>query len=165
MVVELMKRVAAKDHIAMGMLGNYYCHGRGGLHCDHAKAMELYDRAAGLGWGKAHCNLGMLYHEGGNLKKAKFHCEAAAMAGDDMARYNLGCVEFESGKMERMKHWTISASVGGYIAMYNLKNAFEQAAISKESIDSALAAYNSSCAEMISEARDAYIRAIITVTV
>ena len=57
-----------------------------------------------------------------------------------------------------LKHWTISASAGGYIAMYNLKNAFEQGAMSRESIDSTLIAYNTSCAEMRSEARDAYIR-------
>jgi TPR repeat protein len=27
------------------------------------------------------------------MKKAKFHFEAAAMAGNEMARYNLGCME------------------------------------------------------------------------
>jgi TPR repeat protein len=163
-VAELMKRVAAKDPSAMSMLGNYYNNGRGGLQQDHSKAMELYARAADLGYSQAHCNLVMLYHKGGNWKKAKFHSEAAAMLGDEI--YSLGCLEFESGNMDQaLKHWTISASAGVYIAMYNLKNAFEQGAMSRESIDSALAAYNSSCAEIRSEARDAYIRAIITDTV
>jgi hypothetical protein len=45
--------------------------------------------------------------------------------------------------------------------MYNLKNAFEKGYISRESIDSTLVAYNKSCAEMRSEARDAVIHAII----
>jgi hypothetical protein len=30
-------------------------------------------RAAELGWGKEHSNLGNIYHGGGNMKKAKFH--------------------------------------------------------------------------------------------
>jgi hypothetical protein len=42
--------------------------------------------------------------------------------------------------------------------MYNLLVALKKSAVSRESIDSTLAAYNTSCAEMRSEARDAYIR-------
>ena len=41
---------------------------------------------------EAHYELGMNF-ENENLKKAKFHYEAAAMAGHDAARYNLGCME------------------------------------------------------------------------
>ena len=77
------------------------------------------------------------------------------MAGDEVARYNIGLMENNSGNVERaVKHWTIAASAG-----------FEKGHASKELIDTALAAYNSSCAEMRSEARDAYIRAIITDTI
>jgi hypothetical protein len=49
--------------------------------------------------------------------------------------------------------------------MQSLKICFENGLASKESIDTALAAYNSSCAEMRSEARDAFIRARITDTI
>jgi hypothetical protein len=45
--------------------------------------------------------------------------------------------------------------------MHNLRILFEQGAISRESIDSTLTAYNNSCAEMRSEARDAYMRRFI----
>jgi hypothetical protein len=31
--------------------------------------------------------------EGGNMKKAKFHNEAAAMAGQESAQFNLGVIE------------------------------------------------------------------------
>jgi len=31
--------------------------------------------------------------EGGNMKKAKFHYEAAAMAGQESAQFNLGVIE------------------------------------------------------------------------
>ena len=47
------------------------------------------------------------------MKKAKFHLEAGAMAGHEVARFNLGNFEVRHGKMERaIKHWTIAASAG-----------------------------------------------------
>jgi TPR repeat protein len=68
-------------------------------------------------------------------------------------------MEYNSGNMERaIKHWTIAASGGDYEAMHNLLVFFEDGVVSRESIDSTLAAYNSSCAEMRSKARDAFIR-------
>ena len=95
----------------------------------------------------------------GDLKKAKFHFEAAAMAGHENAIYNLGIIEYNSGNMERaVKHWTIAASVGEYDAMNNLRTGFEGVFVSRESIDSSLTAYNNSCTEMRSKARDAAIR-------
>ena len=54
----------------------------------------------------------------------------------------------------------IVASAGDYDAMNSLQIEFKQGLVSRESIDSTLTAYNNSCAEMRSEARDAYIRAM-----
>jgi hypothetical protein len=52
------------------------------------------------------------------LKKAKFHYEAAAMAGRELARSTLGTNEYQSGNLERaLKHWTIAASAGNYISV------------------------------------------------
>jgi TPR repeat protein len=158
-VEEIMKRVAANDAASIYLLANDYYNGRVGLQQDRIKAMELYARAADLGCSEAHCKLGGIYHEGGDLKKAKFHNEAAAMAGDEVARCNLGNMESNSGNMERaVKHWIIAASAGEYDAMNNLRRYFEHGCVSRESIDSILAAYNSSCKEMRSEARDVYMR-------
>jgi hypothetical protein len=96
------------------------------------------------------------------MKKVKFHSEAAAMAGQEVARYNLGCMEARSRNIERaVKHWTIAASAGEYHAMRELIVFFDKGLVSRESIDSTLEAYNNSCAEMRSEDRDAYIRTII----
>jgi hypothetical protein len=79
------------------------------------------------------------------------------MVGHEVARCNLGGLEAESGNMERAhKHWTIAASAGHYIAMIELKLSFEQKVWS---VGNELTAYNYSCAEMRSEARDASIRA------
>jgi TPR repeat protein len=162
MVEEMMKRVEANDAVSIYQLGNSYENGLLGLQQDRAMAMELYTKAANLGYSKAHNRLGDIYYEGGDLKKAKFHWEAAAMAGHEVARYNVGMMEVNSGNVERaVKHWTIAASAGHYIAMHVLRTQFEQGLLSRESIDSTLTAYNNSCVEMRSEARDAYVRDII----
>jgi hypothetical protein len=104
-VGEVMRRVEANDAESMCMLAHYYYRGEGGFQQDHARAMELYARAADLGCIKAHGYLAGVYHEGGFLKKARVHIEAAAMAGDEVARANLGIFEMESGNIERaVKH-------------------------------------------------------------
>ena len=50
------------------------------------------------------------------------------------------------------------ASVGHFGAMNALRKYFEIGVVTQESIKSILTGYNNSCAEMRSEARDAYIR-------
>jgi hypothetical protein len=159
LVAEMMKRAEANDAASICLLAQgYYCGDIGGQP-DRTKAKELYGRAADLGYGKAHYNLADIYKEGGDLKKAKFHFEAAAMAGDEVARNHIGVFEAQSGNMERaVKHWMISASAGHNDAMDNLLIAFKKGRVSRNAIDSTLAAYNSSCVEMRSESRDAYIR-------
>jgi TPR repeat protein len=157
-VKELMKRVEANDAAAMTALGSYYNHGKLGLHQDIKKTIELWTHAAELGSSSAHLNLGNEYHNGGDLKKAKFHYEAAAIAGHEGARYNLGTYEYQSGNLERaLKHWTIAASAGHHRAMYNLQLLLNRGLVSTDAFDSILTAYNYSCAEMRSKARDEYI--------
>jgi tetratricopeptide (TPR) repeat protein len=160
LVEEMMKRVEANDAGAMEMLGNHYEQGLQSFQQDHTKAMELYARAADLGYNKAHFQLGVIYDEGGDVKKAKFHFEVAAMAGHEEARNNIGLLELKqfNNTDRAVKHWIISASAGSYNAMHNLKLALKDRYVSRESIDSTLTAYNNSCAEMRSEARDAWIR-------
>jgi TPR repeat protein len=158
---ELMKRVEVNDADAICQLGNSHYHGRGGLLQDRNKAMELWTQAANLGSNDAHYHLGSTYEDGGDIKKAKFHYESAAMAGDESARYNLGLMEGKSGNMERsIKHLTIAASGGHHISMNVLRSLFVQGFVSRESIDSTVTTYNHSCAEMRSEARDAYIQSV-----
>jgi TPR repeat protein len=159
---EVMNRVAANDPASMYRLAHSYEYGLEGFQQDRTKSMELYARAAALGFSKAHHQLGGIYDEGGDLKKAKFHCEAAAMAGHKVARYNLGILESNLGNMERaVKHWIIAASAGGYHAMYQLITLFKQGLVNRESVDLTLASYNDCCAEMRSKARDAHIIEVI----
>jgi hypothetical protein len=162
-VERIQKRVAANDASAICMLANFYHHGVSGLQQDQTKAMELYARSAELGFSKAHYDLGDFYDKGGNMKRAKFHFEAAAMAGDEEARYNLGCIENNSGNLERaFKHLKIAASAGCFRAMHTLLVDFKEGSVSRESIDTTLAAYNESCAEMRSKARDKRISYEVT---
>jgi TPR repeat protein len=157
-VEEMMKRVEVNDAGAIYALGTYHYHGHLSLLQDRNKAIELWKQAAKLGSSQANYQLGSIYREGGDLKREKFHFEAAAMAGHEVARNMLGNMEFESGNKERaVKHWIIAASAGNYLAMYNLLVVLGQGVPSRESIDSTLTAYNNSCAEMRSEARDAHI--------
>jgi TPR repeat protein len=164
MVEEIVKRVEANDAVAIGMLAQHYYKGLRGFQQDHNK--ELWTRAAELGSSKAHIYLSDKYRDLGDMKKAKFHSEAAAMEGNEIARYNLGIIEYEYGNMERaVKHWTIAASAGEYQAMYALRMEFEQGVVSRESIDLILKAYNSSCAEMRSKLREMSIVDAISVTI
>jgi TPR repeat protein len=158
-VEEMMKRVAVNDAGAMSALADCYHLGEHGLLQDREKALELWKQAAALGSSHAHFHLGNEYRQGGDSKKGKFHFEAAAMAGEEVARYNLGCMEDDAGSMERaLKHWTIAASAGHYLAMDNLLIVFKQGLVSRNAIESSLRAYNKSCTEMRSAARDAAIR-------
>jgi TPR repeat protein len=157
-VEETRRRVEANDPGAMWVLAGYYYQGIGGLQQDQTMAMELLTKSADLGFSQAHGHLGDIHHEEGNMNKAKFHWEAAAMLGHELARNNLGSIEGKSGNMERaVKHWMIAASAGYYKAMFQLKICFEGGIVSQESINSTLAAYNNSCAEMRSKSRDAFI--------
>jgi len=155
MIVEVMRRVDADDPASIYYLADSYHGGLNGIQRDVVRATELYNRAASLGYKKAHCNIADIYRDEGDMKKAKFHYETAAMAGNEAARFCVGCMEERSGNMERaVKHWIIAASAGCYDAMYNLLCAFKHAWVSRDAIDSSLTAYNNSCAEMRSEARD-----------
>jgi len=161
MVREVMKRVEANNAASFYLLANSYHDGVGGIGIqpDQAKAIEMYVKAADLGSSQAHYCLGNIYYDGGDSKKAKFHFEAAAMAGDEVARINLGIMETRSGNVERgFKHWIIAASAREFDAMNHLRIGFEKGLVSRDTMDSTLKAYNNSCVEMRSEARDAFIR-------
>jgi TPR repeat protein len=158
MVGELSNRMRANDPASICLLATNYHYGLAGLQQDRTKSMELFTKSAELGCSQANFFLGRDYNIGGDSKKAKFHYEAAAMAGHEIARSNLGALEYDSGNRERgVKHWIIAASCGNFCAMDQLRILFEFGAVSRESIDSTLKAYNDSCAEVRSEARDAFI--------
>jgi hypothetical protein len=63
------------------------------------------------------------------------------MAGHEVASVNLGNMEFELVKIERiLKHFRIAASTGDYNAMHNLQKSLEQGLVSRDAMDSTLTA-------------------------
>jgi len=158
-VEEMIKRAEVNDAASVYVLANCYHQGLGGLQQNHAKTMELLARAADLGHSKAHYSLAGFYYEGGDMKKDKFH-KRPRLWQETKRRDTTLDMEHHSGNNERaIKHVIIAAAAGCYCAMNRLNTLFEDGAVRRESIDSTLKAYNISCAEMRSEARDAYIRA------
>ena len=83
------------------------------------------------------------------------------MAGNDVARFNLGAMEMKSSNgIRALKHFMIGASTGCFQSMHKLLKSYEKGIVSRDAINSTLTAYNNSCAEVRSEARDSYIRII-----
>jgi TPR repeat protein len=60
------------------------------LSQDQERDIALRKQSTELGTSQAHYHSGYEYRQRGNLKKAKFHFEAAAMAGNEVARSNFG---------------------------------------------------------------------------
>jgi hypothetical protein len=125
-VQEKMKRVEAKD---AGACVNWaviitmaleVCSKIGQRHLNYGNRPRNLGTVRHIfNWVPTYC------HDGGDLKRAKFHYEAAAMAGHGPARSNLGLMELKSGNMKRaVKHWIIAASAGNYGAMYGMITLF-----------------------------------------
>ena len=71
-------------------------------------------------------------------------------------------MELKSGKMEQaVKHWMIASSARNFYAMHNLQKVFEKGHVITDEFHSTLTAYNSSCVDIRSEARDAFIKRCI----
>ena len=70
-VEEIMKRVAANDPASIYVLAGSYRHGINGVQQDLARVIELYVRAANLGYSKAHNNMAGVYSEGGGYEEGQ----------------------------------------------------------------------------------------------
>jgi len=115
------KRVDLDDPIAINNLGCNYRDGKGngryGYTQNYTKALELFHRAAELGYTEAYLNIGCAYKYGEgievDMEKANYYYELAAMRGNVIARHNLGSMEVRSGnKCRALRHYMISARDG-----------------------------------------------------
>ena len=133
----LMRRVEANDPDAIGQMG-FFRNNAG----DHSGAIEYWIRAASLGHVQAHYNLSQMYLSGRvemDEKKQIYHLEEAAIGGHAKARYNLGCVEEDNGRLDRaIKHWIIAAKLGHNDALKTLKIAYREGLVSKKDFAAAL---------------------------
>eukprot|EP00979_Chaetoceros_neogracilis_P002192 scaffold383_cov229-Chaetoceros_neogracile.AAC.9 len=158
-IERMKKRVEANDALAMYNLGSDYQLGMKGLRQDNAKALELYHKSAKLGNNIAHFNLSVCYQTGSiveiDTRKATYHRQLAAMAGDVQARYNLGCEEGNAGNMDRAyKHWMISANDGYDLSMKAVQEGYESGFVTKDDYEKTMWAYGNSIDEMKSDDRD-----------
>ncbi len=111
-VQNYLKRAKANDPIALCQMGKK-CHKRN----DDPDALKYFTEAAALGDADSHYNLSIAYQLGEGVEKDPekelHHLEEAAIGGHPSARYNLGCIEDENGRMNRaIKHFIIAARLG-----------------------------------------------------
>jgi tetratricopeptide (TPR) repeat protein len=155
------KRVDMNDPIAILNFGCMYRDGTYGMQQDGIEALELWHRAAELGYAAAYYNIGIAYHFGyGNIekdeKKAKHYFEVAAMRGDsEQARNNLGCIEGNAGNADRaLKHFMIAAKDGSSNSLKSIKLMYKNGDATKDEYTKALRSYQAYLDEIRSDQRD-----------
>ena len=155
----LNKRSEAGDPVAIFNQGNNYQVGVHGYPQDHRKALELWHRAAELGYESAYGNIGSAYYLGKGVgvdkKKAKHYYEVAAIGGDVQARYNLGIDERVAGNYDRaLKHYLISVRGGDSRSLKQIKEFYTFGYATKEVYMKALQSYQTYLRDIRSDQRD-----------
>ncbi len=153
-VQNYMERVKANDPVALLAMGEKCFSG-----LDLGGASQYFTKAAALGNMMAHYYLSKMspLSEGieGGMKKKIYHLEEAAIGGHPMARHNLGCVEWEKGRIERaMKHFIIAANLGDDEALEEVKKGFRRGVVSKEDYEAALRGHQAAVDEARSTQRE-----------
>ena len=162
MYIEMIKsRVDAGDTRAINNLGSYYSNGAYSLPQDHAKAFELYHRAAELDSTEVNNFLGNAYCNGNgverDINKANHYWEKGAMEGCPYSRFMLGIIEKTAvqGNMDRsIKHFMIAVADGHNGSLKEIKQLFSQGHVTKDEYTEALRAYQKYLDEVKSSQRD-----------
>ena len=158
-VKRLEKRVEFNDIQAMLNVGLNYSVGEDGYPQDYTKALEVLHRAAELGYAQAYTNIGYAYNHGEGVEvdeeKAIHYYELAAIGGDAVARFNLGCVERNIGNVDRaIKHYMIAVRGGHNNSLKNIKKLYTCGHATKEEYTRALQLYQAYLGEIKSRQRD-----------
>ena len=158
-IKQFKKRMEMNDANAILSQGGHYFNGLYGLPQNHAKALELWHRAAKLGNADANYNIGNAYYNGTaverDMKKAIYYTELAAMGGDVNARCNLGGAEGNKGNMERaLKHFMIAVRSGCADSLEYIKRLYSKGHATKDDYTNALRSYQAYVDEIKSDQRD-----------
>ena len=158
-IKRMQKRVEMGDAEAIRNLGGYYVEGIYGLPQDWGRSLELWHRAAELGYTTAYHSIGLCYYEGRGVErdemKAKHYWELAAMGGNTSARYNLGIFEERAENYNRaLKHYMISVGSGSNDSLKRIKQMFSNGHATKDDYSKALLSYQSYLGEIKSDQRD-----------
>jgi len=154
------KRVEeANDPIAIGNLGCFYRDGTYGLSQDYGKALQLWHRAAELGYSNAYYCIAHVYQEGRGVevdkKKARYYYEQAAMRGYAVARHNLGVNEENAGNIEKaLRHYMIAVRGGYAKSLEVIKQMYIDGLATKDDYTRALRLYQEYLGEIKSPQRD-----------
>ena len=153
------KRVELNDPIAINNLGCNYRDGKCGYQQDYTKALELFHRAAELGYTEAYLNVGCAYKYGEgievDMEKANYYYELAAMRGNMIARHNLGSIELRSGNKGRaLRHYMISARDGYADSLKMTQKMYNSGQATKDDYMKALQLYQEYLGEIKSPQRD-----------
>ena len=143
----------------MYSLGCFYHASSHGLPQDYTKALELWHRAAELGYAAAYTNIGVFYNCGIGVeideKKANHCWELAAIQGSVMARYNLGNNERKAGNFDRaVKHYMIAAQDGKADSLKKIEQFYLNGHATKNVYTAALRSYQEYLIEIKSRQRD-----------
>jgi len=160
-IERIKKRMELDDHEAFNTMGCHYHEGFLNLiPQDHAKAREMWYKAANLGSILAHRNIAARYAEGEGVekdnKKAIYHWNFAAMGGHEVCRHNLGVMEEQKGnlKTRAIRHYILAARAGYEDALYQVKRGYMNGYATKDEFENTLRAYHKSLDEVKSERRD-----------
>ena len=106
---------------------------------DHAKACELWHRAAKLGHAGAYLGIGNVYDIGQGVKvdkkKAKHYYELSAIGGDvySRPRHNLGNDDLNAGNYDRaLKHYMIAVRGGHTGSLKQIKHLYTNGHATKD---------------------------------
>ena len=156
-IERMKKRAELGDAMAIYELGLFHNEGRYGSPQDRNKALELWHRAAELGYTKAYNDIGTAYIRGveRDEKKAIHYWELAAMGGDENGRNNLGCFYGYAGNYgSAIKHHMIAVGSGYNDSVKQIKQLYSNGHATKEDYATALTAYQAYIVEIKSDDRD-----------
>ena len=161
-LAQIQKRVKVNDPEAIRHLGACYMDGDHGLEKDMSRAVELFERAAELGFKEAHFELATIFNEdiddsgiAKDMVRAVEHYEIAAKQGHVTARHNLGVNDSNAGNCDlALKHWMISAKLGSAGSLNAIKDLYTKGLASKSDDAGALRGYHDAVTEMSSPERD-----------
>ena len=142
-----LKTLAERNNVnAMNMIATYYIQGRKGFPKDANKAIEMYLKAAKLGYPGAYHNLGNIFYAGDgverDVKKARHYYELGTIQGSFISRHNLASFDWKDGHHERAsKHFLINAKAGFELSLNAVKKCFENGFVTKDQYAEVLRAY------------------------
>ena len=153
------KRIKKGDTQAMLNLAFKFKDGTSGIRKNDEKALELFHRAADLGFAEAIGQLGYWAMNGSldsipDKAKAKQYIEDAVVKGSITSRNNLAVLLADEGEIElAIKHWHLAAAAGEDLSMKALWKCFNKGKLSKPDLVKAMRAYKTASDEMNSEER------------